>query len=234
METSPRAIPRHTGTVAGYQRRRNISQYRLTGPLVRLILGAMWVYVAVWEVQTGEVEQLAVGDVINGLGVRASFWTLEQTEDEEGVAELPGPDPSGDASPHYRVTGTVVWTRDAHSLVLRVGSFTLLAEPLAVWAADAYGANGPPDVGHRVAVVATLSSMLDYEPDAFGYPDVSTHWSLRGLRVEHRELVPSPAYASGDVPGRILRVMEIPRMLRWADAPRDCHGSYLLDLVPPT
>jgi hypothetical protein len=202
----------------------------------------MWVYVAVWEVQTGEVQQLGVGDTLDGLGVRASFWTLEQSEEDEGVVELPGPNPSGDASPHYRVVGTVAWTREPHSLVVSVGSFQLVAEPTVVPRADSFGPNGPlpeptfpdaglPAVGDRVALVATFSSMLDYEPDAFGYPDVSTHWSVRGLRVEHRELVPSPAYPGGNVPGRILRVMEIPRMLRWADAPRDCHGSYLLDLV---
>jgi hypothetical protein len=190
----------------------------------------MWVYVAVWEVQTGQVEQLGVGDVVDGLGVRASFWTLEPTEEDEGVIELPGPNPAGDAAPHYRVVGTVAWTREPHSLVVRVGSFELIAEPTAVSEPTHLDA-GPPAVGDRVALVATLSSMLDYEPDAFGYPDVSTHWSVRGLRVEHRELVPSPSYPGGNVPGRILRVREIPRMLRWADAPRDCHGSYLLDLV---
>jgi hypothetical protein len=182
-------------------------------------------------VQTGEVEQLGVGDTLDGLGVRASFWTLEQSDEDDGVIELPGPNPSGDASPHYRVVGTVAWRREPHSLVVSLGSFQLVAEPTAVWRADTLP-NGLPAIGDRVALVATLSSMLDYEPDAFGYPDVSTHWSVRGLRVEHRELVPSPAYPGGNVPGRILRVMEIPRMLRWADAPRDCHGSYLLDLVP--
>jgi hypothetical protein len=202
----------------------------------------MWVYVAVWEVQTGEVEQLGVGDTLDGLGVRASFWTLERTDEDEGVTELPAPNPSGDDSPHYRVVGTVAWTREPHSLVVRVGSFQLVAEPTAVRPDDTIGASGPPlepvfpEVGlpavdDRVGLVATLSSMLDYEPDAFGYPDVSTRWSVRGLRVEHRELVPSPAYPGGNEPGRILRVREIPRMLRWADAPRNCHGSYLLDLV---
>ena len=209
---------------------------------MRLILGDMWVHVAVWEVQTGEVAQLGVGDMLDGLGVRASFWTLERTDEDEGVTELPGPDPSGDASPHHRVVGTVEWTREPHSLVVAVSPFKLVAEPTVLGPADNFGLNEPtpepalpevglPAVGDRVALVATLSSMLHYERDAFGYPDVSTRWLVRGLRVEHRELMPSPAYPGGSVPGRILRVLEIPRMLRWADAPRDCHGSYLLDLV---
>lgn len=202
----------------------------------------MWVYVPVWEVQTGEVEQLGVGETLERLGVRATFWTLEPTEDGEGVAERFGPNPSGDASPYYRVVGTVVWTREPHSLVVRVGAFQLVAEPKAVGPAGAFGPEGPPlepvfpdvglpDIGDRVALVATLSSMLDYEPDAFGYPDVSRRWSVRRLRVEHRELVPSPAYPGGSEPGRIVRVVDIPRMLRWADAPRDGHASYVLDLV---
>jgi hypothetical protein len=196
----------------------------------------MWVYVAVWEVQTGEVERLGVGDRLEGMGVRASFWTLDHTDQDEGVFELPGPNPSGDLSPHYRVVGTVSWTREPHSLVVRVGSFNVVAEPAAAGPSlePASPEVGSPVVGDRVSLVATLSSMLDFEVEALGYPDVSTHWSVRGLRVEHRELVPSTAYPGGNVPGRILRVMDIPRMLRWADTPRDCHGSYLLDLVPPT
>jgi hypothetical protein len=203
----------------------------------------VWVYVAVWAVQTGEVEQLHVGDTVEQLGVRATFWTLEPTDQSEGVAELLAPDPSGDASPHYRIVGTVVWTREPHTLVVSVGSLHLLAEPKPVATDDSFGLHAPPleplfpdvglpAVGDRVALVATLSSILDYEPDAFDHPDVSSDWTVRGLRVEHRELVPSPAYPGGSQPGRILRVVEIPRMLRWADAPRHGHASYLLDLVP--
>lgn len=200
-------------------------------------------YVAVWEVQTGEVEQLAVGDVVARLGVRATFWDLEPTDEPEGVLELRGPTPSGEHSPHYRLVGTVDWTREPHSLVLRVGQFAVVAEPRAVGLVEDAGPDRSPleplmpevrlpDVGQRMAVVASLSSMLHYEPDAFGYPDISRDWRVRGLKVEHRELVPSPAYPGGSEPGRILRVVAIPRMLRWADAPREGHASYLLDLVP--
>jgi hypothetical protein len=203
----------------------------------------VWVYVAVWEVQTGEVEQLAVGDRVEWLGVRATFWDLEPTEADEGVLELQGPTPSGDESPYYRVVGTVDWTCEPHSLVVRVGAFSVLAEPQAVGVAAKVQPNRRPlealvpevrlpDVGERVALVASLSSMLPYEPEAYGYPDVSRDWVVRGLRVEHREVVPSPAYPGGSEPGRVLRVVEIPRMLRWADAPRQGHASYLLDLVP--
>lgn len=203
----------------------------------------MWVRVAVWEVQTGEVSQLGVGDTIERLGVRATFWTLEPSDDDDGVTELPGPDPSGDESPYYRVVGTVAWTCEPHSLMVSVGSFRLVAEPMAVGVTDPLPWDEPPlepvlpevglpAVGDRVALVARLSSMLEYEPDAFGYPDVSRDWVVRRLRVEHRELVTSSAYPRGSEPGRVLRVVDIPRMLRWADAPRDGHASYLLDVVP--
>jgi hypothetical protein len=210
--------------------------------MIPLILGDMWVYVAAWKVKTGEVQQLGVGETLERLGVRATFWTLEQTEVEEGVTLLPDPNPSGDVAPYYRVVGTVVWTREPHSVVVSVGSFQLVAEPQAVGVSDSSGADGTalepvfpevglPNVGDRIALVASLSSMLDYEFDAFGYPDVTRDWSVRGLRVEHRELVPSPAYPGGTEPGAIVRVVDIPRMLRWADAPRDRHASYLLDLA---
>lgn len=203
----------------------------------------MWVYVAVWEVQTGEVRQLAVGDRVERLGVRATFWDLEPSEDDEGVRALSGRTPSGEEAPYYRLVGTVQWTREPHSLVARVGGFSVVAEPHAIGTAERAGPDTHPleplmpevrlpDVGQRVALVASLSSMLHYEPDAFGYPDVSRDWTVRGLQVEHRELVPSPAYPGGSEPGRILRVVPIRRMLRWADAPRQGHASYLLDLVP--
>lgn len=199
-------------------------------------------YVAVWEVQTGEVEQLAVGDAVEQLGVRATFWDLEPTAEDEGVLGLPGPTPSGEDSPFYRLVGTVVWTREPHSLVVRVKSFSVLAEPRAVGGAGRLPTSGPPlealvpevrlpEIGQRVSLVASLSSVLPYEPEAYGYPDVSRDWKVRGLRVEHRELVPS-THPGGSEPGRILRVVEIPRMLRWGDAPRSGHASYLLDLVP--
>jgi len=222
---------------------RNISPIRLCPHAVPPILVAVWVYMPVWEVQTGEVEQLAVGDVVERLGVRATFWSLEPTTEAEGVVELPGPSPSGDGATHHRVVGTVRWVREPHSLVVVVGSFALLAEPQPVGAGigglgswpspePAFPEVGLPALGERVALVATLGSMLSYEPDAYDYPDVERDWVVRGLRVEHRELVPSSAYPGGREPGRILRVTEIPRMLRWADAPRHGHSTYLVDLVP--
>lgn len=204
----------------------------------------VWVYVAVWEVQTGEIDQLAVGDAVERLGVRATFWDLQPTDEREGIVALPGATPSGERSPHYRVVGTVDWTREPHSLVLRVGTFSLLAEPRAVGLAEDTRPEGSPpleplepavrlpEVGQRAAVIASLSSMLNYETDAYGYPDVSRDWTVAGLKVEHRELVPSSAYPGGTEPGRIVRVVPIPRMLRWADAPRKGHARYLLDLVP--
>lgn len=205
--------------------------------------GAVWVRVAVWEVQTGEVSQLSVGDTIERLGVRATFWTLEPSDEDDGVAELAGSDPAGEESPYYRVVGRVTWTCEPHSLVVSVGPVRLVAEPMAVGAVETPRQHelpldpvlpdvGLPEVGDRVALVARLSSMLEYEPDAFGYPDVSRAWVVRRLRVEHRELVASSAYPRGSEPGRILRVVDIPRMLRWADAPRDSHASYLVDVVP--
>jgi hypothetical protein len=198
---------------------------------------------AMWEVQTGEVDQLAVGDTVAGLGVRAAFWNLEPTDEGEGIAARPGAAPSGERSPHYRVIGTVEWTREPHSLVIRVGTFLLLAEPRVIGQAEDAGPDASPleplmpavrlpEVGQRVALIASFSSMLNYELDAYEYPDVSRDWTVAGLKVEHRELVPSPASSGGTEPGRIVRVVPIPRMLRWADAPRQVHASYLLDLVP--
>ena len=90
----------------------------------------MWVYVAVWEVQTGEVRQLGVGDTLEHLGVRATFWTLEPSDEAEGVTQLPFPNPSGDPSPHHRVVGTVAWVREPQAIHITVSRDAAALLPL--------------------------------------------------------------------------------------------------------
>ena len=89
-----------------------------------------------------------------------------------------------------------------------------------------------PAVGERVSVVAGLQVMAAYEIEAFDFPDVRRDWLVRGLKVEHRELVTSPEFPDTREPGRVLQVDDIPRMLRWADASGRDHATYLLDLEP--
>jgi hypothetical protein len=186
----------------------------------------VWTYLDVWLVQTGEIPQLAVGDTLAGLAVRAVWSTIETTEEDEGAVAAPA-SPLDDESPRHRLVGTVTWRREPALLAVRVGAFEVLAEPRA----EATTAR-LPDVGERVAMEVSVYAVPDYEIEADDLPDVRRDWSVRGLRVEHRELVSSMTHPGSTEPGRIVKVVEIPHMLRWADAPRGAHAGYLLDLAP--
>lgn len=188
----------------------------------------MWTHLAPWLVKTGEVPQLEVGDTLREVGLRAACWSLSDATGPPGVAERTGEDPAGDASPHYDLTGTVEWLGDSDAVVLH-------ADDLRVIAAPRPGSGSHftlPPLGATVTVVATLEAMGLYDASAADAPDVRRDWLVGAIKVEHRALVPTPESRGGSEPGRIVRVDEIGRMLRWADAPSKDHASYLLDLAP--
>jgi hypothetical protein len=186
----------------------------------------VWTYLDVWLVQTGEIPQLALGDTLGSLAVRAVWSTITATDEDEGVGDAPTSARGDEGSPRHRLVGTVTWRREPRLLAVRIGSFEVLAEPRSTVAAPL------PEVGERVALEASAYAVPDYEIEADDLPDVRRDWSVRGLRVEHRELVDSMTHPGSTEPGRIVKVVEIPHMLRWADAPRGAHAGYLLDLVP--
>jgi hypothetical protein len=186
----------------------------------------VWTHLASWLVKTGEVPQLEIGDTFPEVAVRASCWSVTRSSGPDGVMQLPGPDPAGDASLHYALTGVVEWGRKPDALLLRVGQLTFLAEPRE-------GLDfSVPAVGERITVLATLEVLQAYETEAFELPDIRRDWRVGGLKVEHRELVAAAEFPDSRVPGRILQVDDIPRMLRWADDSRRDHATYLLDLEP--
>ena len=202
----------------------------------------MWTYVAPWLVQTGEVPQLAVGGRIERLGVRALWWSVGPAGDEpDGIIPVDGPDPAGEQTPHYRLTGSVTWSQEPSSLVVDLGTLEVLAEPRAAHvvvlpgggtgSAEPVASAGPLlEVGGRVSMVASFAAMVDFETDASTYPDLRRPWVVHAIRVEHRELVWLDGGATRA--GGITRVDEIDEMLRWSDLTRKEFGSYLLDLSP--
>ncbi len=190
----------------------------------------MWTHLASWLVKSGEVSQLELGDTFREVSVRASCWSITDAEGPDGMDLLPGPDPTGEPSLHYAITGEVAWRREPGSLLVRAGDLAFVVEPREGSVADAR----LPEVGDRVSVLATLDVMGAYETDAFDYPDVRRDWLVRGLKVEHRELVSSPAFPDTREPGHIMRIDDIPQMLRWADATSRDHATYVLDLEPLT
>jgi hypothetical protein len=190
----------------------------------------VWTHLAPWLVKTGEVPQLEVGDTLHEVGLRASCWSLTGANVAPGVAERPGDDPAGDASPHYDVTGSVEWVGPSDSVVLRADDLRVLAAPRT----DHGTSFVLPEVGSTVTVVAILEVMGLYDASAAEAPDVRLDWLVGAIKVEHRDLVPTPGFPGQSEPGRIVRVDEIGRMLRWADASSKDHASYLLDLAPIT
>jgi hypothetical protein len=188
----------------------------------------VWTHLASWLVKSGEVAQLEPGDTFPGVAVRASCWSVEHAEGQHGVELVDGPDPTGQPSLHYAITGDVEWRREPGSMLVRVGDRGFLVEPRE---REVFGLRLPA-LHDRVTVAATLEVMGAYETEAFGYPDLRRDWLVCGLKLEHRELLTSPDFPDTHEPGPIVRIDDIPQMLRWADASGRDHATYLLDLEP--
>jgi hypothetical protein len=198
------------------------------GVPTRLTLVRVWTHLASWLVKSGEVAQMEPGDTFPAVSVRASCWSVVPAEGPHGMELATTPDPTGEPSLHYALTGDVEWRREPASMLLRVGDRAFVAEPRDPLASGFR----LPKLGDRVTVVCTLEVMGAYETEAFDYPDVRRDWLVSGLKLEHRELVPSPEFPDTREPGRILHIDDIPQMLRWADATSRDHATYLLDLEP--
>ncbi len=204
----------------------------------------MWVHLESWIVQDGEIPELHIGSVLRDHGLRASCWSIEESQDPEGCVELAGPDPSGDQAPHYALTGTVESGREPSSMPLRVGHFAVLAEPGSF--RQAPGSSPPDDVlerfspdffvpgpGTRVTVLCRLEVLAAYETDeTFGALGIRRDWDVRQLRLQHLGLVGPPGRERERRVGKVLHVDDIERMHRWADDTGDAHVTYLLDLQP--
>jgi hypothetical protein len=188
----------------------------------------VWTHLASWLVKSGEVAQMEPGDLFPAISLRAACWRVTAADGPHGAELATGLDPSGEPSLHYAITGDVDWCREPGSMTIRVGNRAFVAEPREREAPDFR----LPRVGERVTVVATLEVMGAYETEAFDYPDVRRDWLVSGLKVEHRELVTSPEFPDTRQPGHIVRIDDIPQMLRWADASGRDHATYLLDLEP--
>ncbi|HET7661267.1 MAG TPA: hypothetical protein VFK66_12835 [Oryzihumus sp.] len=170
--------------------------------------------------QDGEIPELHTGSTLHDHAVRASCWSIRETPAQEGVIELPGPDPSGDNAPHYELTGTVEWGQEAspENYILERFSPDFFV----------------PVVGTRAAVVCRLEVMAVHETEDFGYPELGRDWVVQHLKLQHRALVPVPGHARTWNVDKVLHVDDIERMHRWADETSGDHVTYLLDLQLPT
>jgi hypothetical protein len=82
----------------------------------------MWVYLSTWIVQDGELPELGIQSRLADHGVRASGWVIRPTAPRDGFELAVGPDPGGDGTVTYRLTGTIEWARpDTWEWIVRVG-----------------------------------------------------------------------------------------------------------------
>ena len=206
----------------------------------------MWAHLQNWIVQDGEIPELHTGSTLHDHAVRASCSSIRESPGPEGVTQVPRPDTSGDNAPHYELTGTVEGGEEPSSVLLRVGGFRVLAEPISIRLVPGTSSENyvlerfspdffVPAAGTRVAVVCRLEVMADHETeDAFGVPDLRRDWVVRHLKIQHRALVPVPGQKRAWNVDKVLRVDNVERMHRWADEKSHDPITYLLDLEPPT
>lgn len=202
----------------------------------------VWAHLESWIVQDGQIPELHTGSTLHQHALRAACWSIHVSRDPEGLTELAGPDPSADDAPHYELTGTVEAREEPSRVLLRVGGFRVLAEPIDIrrvpgtsWSSYALERFSPdffvPPVGTRLSVVCRLEVMAEHETgDAIGSSVLRRDWVVQNLKLQHRALVPVPGLERARKVGKVLQVEDIERMHRWADEKRDAHVTYLLDL----
>jgi len=201
----------------------------------------VWTYIANWLVQDGEVPELYAGARLNRTALRASCWSIREARQAQGVQELSGNDPDGERTVHYEVTGTVEWGSEPSRVLLRVGEFHVLAEPNTFREVGDEGGLEPysptfwvPAVGAQVALTCKLVVLASYESDSellgFEEPDIRRDWLVKGVKVEHRPMVPISGRHAPYGPGAIGRVDDVDRMHRWADEAEHELVTYLVDL----
>lgn len=200
-------------------------------------------YLANWLVQDGEIPELRPGDVLRNIALRASSQNLRGSSEPEGVTADFGPDAYSEVGTRYDVTGTAEAACEPGTVVLRVGTFRVVAEPSSVrqvgddGALERYSPDFPiPTVGTRATVSCTLEVMAAYETDDqfLGVPTagLARDWRVERVRLARWALTPTPAGPADYSLGSLLRVEDIPRMQRWADdSDADTQRvAYLLDL----
>jgi hypothetical protein len=202
----------------------------------------MWTHLANWLVQDGEVPELQPGARLRQVALRASCWSIEESDQVEGVRELTAESATTEPPGRYTATGIVERADEPNSVLLRVGSIQVYVQPDTFSSAgddgavEAYSATVPiPPVGGQVSVECTLEVMADYEAMdlvwGLQYPDIRRDWEVGAIKIVHRAFVRTGKpreWAMGDVIG----VQDLDHMQAWADERDDAHAAYLLDLRP--
>jgi len=89
----------------------------------------MWACLASWLVQDGEVPELRLDAQLRQAALRASCWSIAGSERAEGVRALNTHTAEDGLPERYTVTGIVEKADEPNSVLLRVGSTHLFAEP---------------------------------------------------------------------------------------------------------
>jgi hypothetical protein len=203
----------------------------------------VWTYLANWLVQDGEIPELHPGAVLPSVALRAASRSLRESSETDGVTEHHGSEPGSQTGTLYDITGTVEAACEPGTVLLRVGTFLVVAEPNSVrqvgddGALERYSPDFPiPTVGTQATVNCTLEVMAAYETEDhyLGVPTagLARDWRVERLRLGRWALTPTPNGHGDYSVGSLLQVEDTPRMHRWADdSDADSqHLAYLLDL----
>ena len=196
-----------------------------------------------WLVQDGKVPELHPGAVLRNVALRAASSSLQESSETEGVKDHPGTGHDSELGLRYDTPGTGEAAGEPGSVILRVGTFRVLAEPDRVRQVGEEGAlerHSPdfaiPAVGTRVTANCTLEVMAAYETDDrfLGVPvaGLARDWQVERIQLARRALTPTPGQRGDYSVGPLLDLTDIPRIHRWGDdsQPDTQHVAYLLDL----
>lgn len=211
----------------------------------------MWVYLPTWLVESGELPELRSGDRLTRVGVRGSCWSVQPSTGPDAVAIQLGADPDGFTTMHYRVTGTVEWTREEPTeLVLRACGLRLLARgrpaqgpatlsPRRPWRPRPrpelppphLSDIGSPTAGTRATAHCTLWVTPDYEWEEFDLPDLRVDWTIGAIRLEQRGVRwSSAADEQMGEPAEVVGVVDVEQAAGMRDEDDDVEARHVLDL----
>ncbi|MDV3296862.1 MAG: hypothetical protein LOY01_13790 [Brachybacterium paraconglomeratum] len=151
----------------------------------------MWAHLPDWLVDDGLLEEPRVGQLLEGVGLRAECARLRSAGGPAVLAPIAGP--THHPAPPYAVTGSVTWSAEPASLLVDAEDLQVLVEPCAareVTLAPS-GARGlerflpefwMPDLGTWVRADCTLAVVPEVEWVALGFPDARSDWTIARTR----------------------------------------------------
>jgi hypothetical protein len=202
------------------------------------MVSTVWATLATWMLGDGEVAELAVGDVVQNVGLRLNCSTLGPATGESVGAFALSDALSGTAL--YRLRGTCrAVARTQQSALLELEHAAIVAEPADVRPAPGSIDEGglerysvdflPPEAGRAAEAQGWLEVVPGHEWDDFELPDARQDWVLAGILLVRHDLVAKRSDTrSSSTTGGVLQVDRQGQLRLSADTVGG--NGYLVDL----